>query len=73
MAGSGHGLHEFATAHDRDQEDNGDALEHQVDEGEEESDGADVLEGLPSIGVLEGLSGPDLAHHEDPQHVHHDG
>ena len=73
MAGSELRLLNLATSHDRDEEDKGDGLEYHVDKGEEESEGADVLEGLPWVGVLEGLAGPDLAHNEDPEDVHHDG
>ena len=73
VAGDGKRVLNAGAAHDRDEEDNCDTLESHVDEGEEESDRADVLESLPGVGVLEGLSGPDFAHHEDPQEVHHDG
>ena len=72
VAGAGDGLHDASAAHDRDKEHNRDGLKHEVDEREEECDGADVLEGLPRVGVLEGLAVPDLAHHDDPQHVHDD-
>ena len=72
VAGSCQRLHHSPAAHDRDEEDDGDGFEDEVDEGEEEGDGADVLEGLPGVGVLERLAVPHLAHHDDPQHVHHD-
>ena len=73
MRSSGHRLHDLTSAHDWPEEHDGDTLEQQVDEGDEESDRADVLEGLPSVGILKGLAGPDLAHDEDPQDVHDDG
>ena len=47
MAGSELRLLNLATSHDRDKEDKGDGLEYHVDKGEEESEGADVFEGLP--------------------------
>ena len=73
VGGGGHWLHDLSSAHDWPEEHDSDALEQQVDEGDEESDRADVLEGLPSVGVLEGLAGPDLAHDEDPQDIHDNG
>ena len=47
MAGSELRLLNLATSHDRNEEDKGDGLEYHVDKGEEESEGADVFEGLP--------------------------
>ena len=65
-------MHNLSSPHDWHQEHASDQFKDQVDEGQEESDGADVLEGFPRVGVLEGFAGPDVAHHEDPQHVHND-
>lgn len=72
MAGDSEGVLDATAAHDRNEKDNCDTLESHVDEGEEKSDRADVLEGFPGVGVLEGLAGPHLAHNEDPKEVHHD-
>ena len=73
MAGASKGIHDFAAAHNGDHEDNGDDLKHHVDERQEECDGTDVLEGLPGVGVLKRLAGPDVPHDEDPKAVHDDG
>ena len=66
-------IHDLSASHDRDQEHDCNALENDVDEGEEERDRANVVERFPSIGILHWLAGPDVAHHKDPKDVHHDG
>ena len=66
-------LHDLSASHDRDQEHDCDDLENDVDEGEEKCDRANVLECFPGVRILHWLTGPDVAHHEDPQNVHHNG
>lgn len=63
---------DYSSAHDTHEEHNRDALENEIDEREEECDGANVLERLPRVGVLERLAVPDLLHDHDPQDVHND-
>ena len=72
MAGASEGVHDFSSTHNWDHEHNGDDFKHHVDEGEEECDGADVLEGLPGCGVLHGFARPDVPHDKDPKAIHND-
>ena len=58
---------------DHGEEENCTALEEYVHEREEDYKTSDVVEGLPSGGVLGRLSIPDAAHCEDPQDVKDDG
>ena len=72
MARGSEWLHDSTSLHDREQENESDNLEDSIDEGEEQCDRANILEGLPRICVLSGLSRPDIAHDENPQDVHND-
>ena len=73
MAGLRLRIHDLSASHDWDQEHDCDDLENDVDEGEEKCDRANVVECFPGVRILQWLAGPDVAHHEDPQDVHHNG